>query len=56
MLSNKFGMKIEERPVKIINHRESTVHMAKDSLSMLKDVFRIKKRVKKLDTENGGRE
>ena len=55
LIADKLGMKIEEMPVKIINHRESTVHVAKDSLSMVKDVLRIKRRVKKLDTDRGGR-
>ena len=49
LIAKRFGMKIGEMPVKIINHRESTVHVAKDSLSMLKDVLKIKKRVKKLE-------
>ena len=48
LIANKFGMKIDEMPVKIVNHRESTVRVAKDSLSMLKDVLKIKKRVKRL--------
>ena len=55
LIADKLGMKIEEMPVKIINHRESTVHVAKDSLSMVKDVLKIKRRVKKLDTDRGGR-
>ena len=55
LIARRFGMKIEEMPVKIINHRESTVHVAKDSLSMLRDVVRIKKRVKKLDIQRGGK-
>ncbi len=40
------GMKVGEMPVKIINHRESTVHAFSDSFKMLADVMRIKKRVK----------
>ncbi len=55
LIANKLGMKIEEMPVRIINHRESTVHMAKDSVTMLKDVIKIKKRVKKLTLQSGGR-
>lgn len=49
LIAKRFGMKIDEMPVRIINHRESTVHVAKDSLSMLKDVLKIRKRVKKLE-------
>lgn len=50
LLAEKFGMKIAEVPVKIINHRESTskVHPFRDSVKMIKDVKRMKKRIKKL--------
>jgi dolichyl-phosphate beta-glucosyltransferase len=50
LLSEKFGMKIAEIPVKIINHRESTskVHPFRDSVKMIKDVKRMKKRIRKL--------
>ncbi len=43
----KFGMKIIEMPVKIINHRESTVHIFSDSFKMLKDLIKMRKRIKK---------
>lgn len=42
---NKHGGRIAEMPVKIINHRESTVHVFSDSLKMLSDLIRIKKSV-----------
>ena len=50
LLAEKLGMKIAEIPVKIINHRESTskVHPFRDAVKMIKDVKRIKKRIKKL--------
>ncbi len=44
--AQKFGMKITEMPVKIINHRESKVHVFSDSLKMLRDIAAIKKRNK----------
>lgn len=44
--AQKFGMKITEMPVKIINHRESKVNVFSDSLKMLKDIAKIKKRNK----------
>lgn len=44
--AQKFGMKITEMPVKIINHRESKVNVFSDSLKMLKDIVKIKKRNK----------
>ena len=43
----KYGMKITEMPVKIINHRESKVNIIKDTLRMLKDRRKMKKRIKK---------
>ena len=43
----KFGMKIVEMPVKIINHRESKVNVFKDSVRMIKDLLKMKKRIKK---------
>lgn len=46
MIAQKAGLKIAEMPVKIINHRESKVRMLRDSLKMLSDVRKIKKRVK----------
>ncbi len=50
LLTEKLGMKIAEVPVKIINHREraSKVHPFRDAVKMIKDVKRIKKRIKKL--------
>ena len=46
LLAGKLGAKIAEMPVKIINHRESTVHVVRDSVKMLRDLAKIKKRVK----------
>lgn len=42
----KYGMKITEMPVKIINHRESKVNIVKDTLRMLRDLRKMKKRIK----------
>lgn len=47
MIATKLGAQIKEMPVKIINHRESTVHVLGDSVKMLRDVYRMKKRIKK---------
>ena len=49
MIADKMGYKIEEIPVKIINHRESKINVVKDTLKMLNDFRKIKARVKKLD-------
>lgn len=43
----KYGMKITEMPVKIINHRESKVNIVKDTLRMLRDLRKMKKRIKR---------
>ena len=37
------GAIIGEMPVKVINHRESSIHLLKDSIRMLKDIRRMKK-------------
>ena len=51
--AQKFGYKVIEMPVKIINHRESTVHVFKDTFKMLGDLRKIKKRIKKESKELG---
>ena len=45
--AQKLGYKISEMPVKIINHRESTVHIFRDTVKMLRDVSKIRRRVSK---------
>ena len=47
LFATKLGKKITELPVKIINHRESSVNPIRDSVKMLRDLIRIKKRVRK---------
>ena len=44
----KFGMKIVEMPVKIINHRESKVNVLRDSFKMIRDILKMKRRIKKV--------
>ena len=48
MLAGKLGAHIDEMPVKIINHRASTVHLFRDSARMLRDMIRIKRRVRRV--------
>lgn len=43
----KYGMKIKEMPVKIINHRESKVSVMRDAFKMVRDILKMKKRIKK---------
>lgn len=45
--AKKAGIKIVEMPVKIINHRESKIHIVRDSIRMLRDIRKIKKDIKK---------
>lgn len=49
--ATKLGMKIKEIPVKIINHRESKVHVVSDTFRMLRDLRRMKKRIGKFHVE-----
>lgn len=51
MIATKLNATIAEMPVKIINHRESTVHVFRDSIKMLRDVHTMKKRIKKQDIQ-----
>ena len=49
MIATKMKLAIGEYPVKIVNHRASKVRVLRDSLKMLRDLRKIKKRVKKLE-------
>ncbi len=49
LIAQKMGKTIREYPVTVLNHRESKVRLLSDSLKMMKDVRRIKDRVKKLN-------
>lgn len=46
MSANALGMVVAEMPVRIINHRESTVNVVSDSVKMVRDLLRIKKMVR----------
>ena len=48
LLAGKLRANVTEMPVRIINHRASTVHVFRDSVKMLKDLSKIKKRIKKV--------
>ena len=48
LTAEKLGVKIIEMPAKIINHRASKVNVLCDSIRMLRDISKIKKRVKKI--------
>ena len=49
MWAVKLGMKIKEIPVKVINHRESKVRVIRDTFNMLRDLRKMKKRIKKAE-------
>lgn len=44
--AQKLGYSFVELPVKIINHRDSKIHVVRDTFRMLKELRAIKKRVK----------
>ena len=48
MLASSLGLNIREMPVRIINHRESKVHVIRDSVRMLRDLTKIKLRVRRV--------
>ncbi len=41
------GFGITEMPVRIINHRDSKINLVRDALKMLRDLFKIRRRVRK---------
>ena len=45
--AQKLGYKFTEMPVKVINHRESKVRLIRDTFRMLRDLRKMKKRIKK---------
>jgi len=47
LLAEKFGYTIEEHPVTVLNHRESKIHLLRDSIKMAGDIRKIKKRIEK---------
>ncbi len=48
MIAEKMGYTVSEFPVKVINHGESKVRLVQDSIKMLKDIQKIKKRVRSM--------
>lgn len=51
MIADKLNLRFAELPVKVINHGESKVSPVKDALSMLSEVRKMRKRIKKLDLQ-----
>ncbi len=46
LYAQDIGASFYEMPVKIINHRESSIHIVRDSIRMMKDIRRMKKKRK----------
>lgn len=51
IIAERLGFKVREFPVKVINHRESKINLVKDSIKMVSEVGKIKKRVSKMKVE-----
>lgn len=49
LIAQKMKLRIFEMPAKIINHRESKVNVLRDSVKMVKEISKIKKRIKQLN-------
>lgn len=48
LIAQRLGMRIAELPAMIVNHRESKVNVLRDSARMLREISKIKKRVKNI--------
>ena len=46
MRAQKAGYSVTELPIKIVNHRDSSIHLVRDSIRMLRDIAKIKKSLK----------
>ena len=51
MIGTRLGARFFELPVKVINHRDSKIHVVSDALKMMQDLKKMKKRVKKLQLD-----
>lgn len=47
LVGQKVGARFYEIPVYIVNHRKSSIRLFRDTVRMLKDLFKMKKRIKK---------
>ncbi len=45
--ADTLGYRIEEMPVRIIHHRESSIHIMRDTFRMLRDLIRIRRNIQK---------
>ncbi len=49
LVGQKAGARFCEIPVYIVNHRKSSIHLFRDTVRMLRDLSKMKKRIKKED-------
>jgi len=49
LIAERLSYRILEYPVTVINHRESKVSLVRDSIKMMSDVRKIKKRIRSMD-------
>lgn len=47
MRADKLGLKVEQIPVSVVNFRESKVNLLRDSCRMFRDLFRIRRTVRR---------
>lgn len=47
LVGQRAGANFCEIPVYIVNHRKSSIHLFRDTVRMLRDLFKMKKRIKK---------
>lgn len=46
LLAEALGLRVEQIPVSVVNHRESKVNVVRDGARMFLDIFRIRRRVR----------
>ena len=49
MRADKLGLKVEQIPVSVVNFRESKVNIVRDSYRMFRDLFRIRRTIRRED-------
>ncbi len=56
MIGDRLGVRFGEIPARILQNGEGKIRLFRDSLRMLRDLFRIRRRVRKLPTDSSWRE
>lgn len=50
MRADKLGLRVEQLPVSVVNFRESKISIIQDSFRMFRDLFRIRRAIRKEDS------